>query len=318
MDVRTRTEEIERLTLSPWATFSDASRGRVRPEEQDPIRPVFQRDRDRIIHCKAFRRLKQKTQVFLSPEGDLYRTRLTHTLEVSQIARTIARALRLNEDLTEAISLAHDLGHTPFGHAGERALDKIMLSNLKKYQLILASNSPRRKELMSGLGVEYVVRTLPDVDESYPETLVGAAIPEYISRKKADAYRSMMKPGELLITADTIVWLEGKVLGKPEGREGAVEMLRALSGKSHQVFTGVCLTTTEWQKSFTAASDVLFDVLSEDEIQYYVDRYQPMDKAGAYGVQEWIGYIGVKSISGSFYNIMGLPIQKLYGELKKL
>ena len=170
-----------------------------------------------------------------------------------------------------------------------------MLSNLKKYQLILASNSPRRKELMSGLGVEYVVRTLPDVDESYPETLVGAAIPEYISRKKADAYRSMMKPGELLITADTIVWLEGKVLGKPEGREGA-----------------------EWQKSFTAASDVLFDVLSEDEIQYYVDRYQPMDKAGAYGVQEWIGYIGVKSISGSFYNIMGLPIQKLYGELKKL
>lgn len=193
-----------------------------------------------------------------------------------------------------------------------------MLSNLKKYQLILASNSPRRKELMSGLGVEYVVRTLPDVDESYPETLVGAAIPEYISRKKADAYRSMMKPGELLITADTIVWLEGKVLGKPEGREGAVEMLRALSGKSHQVFTGVCLTTTEWQKSFTAASDVLFDVLSEDEIQYYVDRYQPMDKAGAYGVQEWIGYIGVKSISGSFYNIMGLPIQKFVWGVEKV
>ena len=106
MDVRQRTEEIERLTLAPWATFSDASRGRVRLEEQDPIRPVFQRDRDRIIHCKAFRRLKQKTQVFLSPEGDLYRTRLTHTLEVAQIARTIARALRLNEDLTEAISLA--------------------------------------------------------------------------------------------------------------------------------------------------------------------------------------------------------------------
>ena len=125
MDVRTRTEEIERLTLTPWATFSDESRGRQRPEEQDPIRPVFQRDRDRVLHCKALRRLKQKTQVFLSPEGDLYRTRLTHTLEVSQIARTIARALRLNEDLTEAISLAHDLGHTPFGHAGERALDKL-------------------------------------------------------------------------------------------------------------------------------------------------------------------------------------------------
>jgi MAF protein len=197
-------------------------------------------------------------------------------------------------------------------------INKTMLGNLDKYQIILASNSPRRKELMSGLGVDYVVRTLPDVDESYPADLAGAAIPEYISCEKADAYRSIMQPGELLITADTIVWLDGKVLGKPEGREGAVEMLRSLSGKSHQVFTGVCLTTTEWQKSFTAASDVEFDVLSEEEIRYYVDKYQPMDKAGAYGVQEWIGYIGVKSISGSFYNIMGLPIQKLYGELKKL
>lgn len=193
-----------------------------------------------------------------------------------------------------------------------------MLGNLDKYRIILASNSPRRKELMSGLGVDYVVRTLPDVDESYPADLAGAEIPEYISREKADAYRSIMQPGELLITADTIVWLDGKVLGKPEGREGAVEMLRSLSGKSHQVFTGVCLTTTEWQKSFIAASDVEFDVLSEEEIRYYVDKYQPMDKAGAYGVQEWIGYIGVKSISGSFYNIMGLPIQKLYKELKDL
>ena len=177
-----------------------------------------------------------------------------------------------------------------------------MLENLDKYQIILASNSPRRKELMSGLGVDYVVRTLPDVDESYPADLSGAEIPAYISREKADAYRAIMQPGELLITADTIVWLDGKVLGKPEGREGA----------------GVCLTTTEWQKSFTAASDVEFDALSEEEIQYYVDKYQPMDKAGAYGVQEWIGYIGVKSISGSFYNIMGLPIQKLYKELKDL
>ena len=125
MNVRQRTEEIERMTFAPWATFSDQSRGRMVQEEQDPIRPVFQRDRDRVLHCKAFRRLKQKTQVFLSPEGDLYRTRLTHTLEVSQIARTIARALRLNEDLTEAISLAHDLGHTPFGHAGEQALNEL-------------------------------------------------------------------------------------------------------------------------------------------------------------------------------------------------
>lgn len=193
-----------------------------------------------------------------------------------------------------------------------------MLDNLKKYQIILASNSPRRKELMSGLGVDYVVKTLPDVDESYPDSLQGGDIPEFIACKKAGAYRSILQPGELLITADTIVWLDGKVLGKPQGREGAVEMLRALSGKKHQVFTGVCLTTTEWQKSFTAASDVLFDELSDEEIAYYVDRYQPMDKAGAYGVQEWIGYIGVHSISGSFYNIMGLPIQKLYKVLKAL
>ena len=131
MDVRQRTEEIERLTFAPWATFSDASRGRARPEPQDPIRPVFQRDRDRVIHCKAFRRLKQKTQVFLSPEGDLYRTRLTHTLEVAQVARTLARCLRLNEDLTEAIALGHDLGHTPFGHIGENTLNHRVLGGFR-------------------------------------------------------------------------------------------------------------------------------------------------------------------------------------------
>ena len=157
MDVRQRTEEIERLTLAPWATFSDESRGRQRPEEQDPIRPVFQRDRDRIIHCKAFRRLKQKTQVFLSPEGDLYRTRLTHTLEVSQIARTIARALRLNEDLTEAISLAHDLGHTPFGHAGESALDKLCPEGFRHYMQSLRVVDKLEKE-GRGLNLSWEVR----------------------------------------------------------------------------------------------------------------------------------------------------------------
>lgn len=193
-----------------------------------------------------------------------------------------------------------------------------MLDNLKKYRIILASNSPRRKELMSGLGVDYVVRTLPDVDEGYPDTLQGAEIPEFIAREKAAAYRDLMKPDELLITADTIVWLDGQVLGKPADEEGAVEMLRRLSGKMHRVFTGICLTTTEWQKSFAASSDVVFNPLTEDEIRYYVERYRPLDKAGAYGVQEWIGYIGVKSISGSFYNIMGLPIQRLYEELKRL
>lgn len=190
-----------------------------------------------------------------------------------------------------------------------------MLDNLKKYKVILASNSPRRKELLAGLGVDYEVRTLPDVDESYPETLEGADIPLYIAKEKADAYRNMMQPGELMITADTIVWLDGKVLGKPKDREEALQMLRDMSGRSHEVFTGVCITTTGWQRSFAARTEVHFSQLGEEEITYYVDKFQPMDKAGAYGVQEWIGFIGVENISGSYYNIMGLPVQRLYREL---
>ena len=193
-----------------------------------------------------------------------------------------------------------------------------MLDNLKKFNIVLASNSPRRKELMSGLGVDYVVKTLPDVDESYPDTLQGEEIPAYISREKAEAYQSMIEPDELLITADTIVWMNGEVLGKPKDREDAIRRLRKLSGASHQVITGVCLTTKGWQNSFTVTTDVTFAVLSEEEIVYYVDKYSPMDKAGAYGVQEWIGFIGVESISGSYYNVMGLPVQKLYRELIKL
>lgn len=157
MDVRRRTEEIEHLTFAPWATFSDASRGRVVPEPQDPLRPVFRRDRDRVLHCKAFRRLKQKTQVFLSPEGDLYRTRLTHTLEVSQIARTIARGLRLNEDLTEAISLAHDLGHTPFGHAGEKALNDLCPDGFHHYMQSLRVVDRLEKD-GEGLNLTWEVR----------------------------------------------------------------------------------------------------------------------------------------------------------------
>ena len=193
-----------------------------------------------------------------------------------------------------------------------------MFDNLKKYKVILASNSPRRKELLAGLGVDYEVRTLPDVDESYPETLQGADIPLYIAKEKADAYVAMMQPGELMITADTIVWLDGKVLGKPRDREDALQMLRTMSGRTHEVFTGVCITTTDWQRSFTAQTEVRFATLSEEEIAYYVDNFQPMDKAGAYGVQEWIGFIGVENISGSYYNIMGLPVQKLYRELLKV
>lgn len=193
-----------------------------------------------------------------------------------------------------------------------------MLDNLKKYKVILASNSPRRKELLAGLGVDYEVRTLPDVDESYPDTLQGADIPLYIAKEKADAYRDMLQPGELMITADTIVWLDGKVLGKPKDREDALCMLRAMSGRTHEVFTGVCITTTEWQRSFAVQTEVRFSKLSEEEITYYIDKFQPMDKAGAYGVQEWIGFIGVENISGSYYNIMGLPVQRLYKELIRI
>ena len=191
-----------------------------------------------------------------------------------------------------------------------------MLDNLKKYRLILASNSPRRKELLAGLGVDYEVRTLPDVDESYPETLQGADIPLYISRMKADAYKPMLQPDELMITADTIVWMDGMVLGKPRNRFGAIEMLRQLSGHTHQVFTGVTITTATRQHSFSVGTEVRFANLTDEEIVYYVDTYQPMDKAGAYGVQEWIGYIGVENISGSYFNVMGLPVQRLYTELK--
>ena len=193
-----------------------------------------------------------------------------------------------------------------------------MLDNLEKYKVILASGSPRRRELMAGLGVNYEVRILPDVDESYPDTLQGEEIPLYIAKEKADAYIPMMQPDELIITADTIVWLDGKVLGKPRDREDALQMLRTMSGRTHKVFTGVCITTTDWQRSFTAQTEVRFATLSEDEIIYYVDNFKPMDKAGAYGVQEWIGFIGVENISGSYYNIMGLPVQRLYRELLKV
>lgn len=192
-----------------------------------------------------------------------------------------------------------------------------MLDNLKKYRLILASNSPRRKELLAGLGLDYEVRTLPDVDESYPESLQGGDIPLYISRMKADAYKPMLQPDELMITADTIVWMDGMVLGKPRNKFGAIEMLRQLSGGVHYVYTGVSITTQTRQESFYVATEVRFANLTDEEIEYYVDTYQPMDKAGAYGVQEWIGYIGVENIQGSYFNVMGLPVQRLYTELKK-
>jgi septum formation protein len=183
-------------------------------------------------------------------------------------------------------------------------------------KIILASNSPRRRELLSGLGLDYEVRTVQGLDESYPDRLPMEEIPQYISRKKAAAYR--LQPDELLITADTIVYLDGEVLGKPADEEEARQMLRKLSGKTHQVVTGVTLTTTIMQHSFASVSLVTFAQLSKGEIDYYVTHYHPLDKAGAYGIQEWIGYIGVTSIQGSYFNVMGLPVQRLYTEMKKL
>ena len=184
-------------------------------------------------------------------------------------------------------------------------------------KIILASNSPRRKELLAGLDIPFEVKVLPSVDESYPATLKAGDIPLFISRAKADAYRASIKPDELIITADTIVWLDDSILEKPKDEADAVRMLHLLSGKMHEVFTGVTLTTSERQTSFVAESKVKFATLSDDEIAYYFSHYHPLDKAGAYGVQEWIGYVGVEYIEGSFYNVMGLPVRKLYEALKE-
>lgn len=189
--------------------------------------------------------------------------------------------------------------------------------DLSKYHIILASNSPRRKELLSGLGLTYEIKTLPDIDESFPDNLVGEDIAKYIAKEKADAYKNSLGEDTLLITADTIVLLEGKVYGKPKDESDAKGMLRDLSGKTHKVITGVCITSREKQRLFGVSSDVRFAQLEEDEISFYVDQYKPFDKAGAYGIQEWIGYIAVEYISGSYFNIMGLPVQRLYQELKK-
>ena len=184
------------------------------------------------------------------------------------------------------------------------------------YKLILASNSPRRRELLAGLGLDFEVRVLPGIDESHPAGLRGGDIPLYISRAKADAYRASLHSDELLITADTIVWLDNTVMEKPATPAQAEAMLAQLSGHTHQVFTAVCLTTAAVQDSFVCSSDVTFACLTPEEIHYYVSTFAPMDKAGAYGIQEWIGYIGVESINGSFYNVMGLPVQRLYQRLK--
>ena len=180
-------------------------------------------------------------------------------------------------------------------------------------KIILASNSPRRKELLGGLGVDFEVKVLKGVDESYPESLPATDVAEYIAAEKAAAYT--VKDDELLITADTVVIVGRDILGKPADAADACGMLRELSGKTHQVVTGVCLTTSKEQRRFSVTTDVTFKQLSDAEINYYVDKYKPYDKAGTYGIQEWIGYIGVTALSGSYYNVMGFPVQRVYEEL---
>ena len=204
-----------------------------------------------------------------------------------------------------------------------------------KYKIILASNSPRRRELLAGLDVNFEVKVLNGIDESYPDDLDAYQVAEFIAQKKAEAYRSLLNEEEssaeecLILTADTVVIApaadeqndqEGKgiILGKPKTADDAVRMLRMLSGKIHHVVTGVCLTTKDGQRHFSVTTEVSFKELTDWEINYYISHYRPFDKAGAYGIQEWIGYIGCTGLNGSYFNVMGLPVQRIYEEMLKM
>ncbi len=185
---------------------------------------------------------------------------------------------------------------------------------LPKYNYVLASKSPRRQELIHDLGIDFRVE-IRDVEENFPAELYREEIPVFLAELKAKPFLGTLAENDLLITADTIVWLDGEVFGKPSDREDAFRILKKLSGKEHQVISGVCLTGMEKQKSFYSISNVSFRELSDKEIYFYIDEFKPYDKAGAYGIQEWIGYIGITHIEGSFYNVMGLPVQQLYSEI---
>jgi len=191
----------------------------------------------------------------------------------------------------------------------------MILDKLNNYNIILASKSPRRQELLRQLDISFKVADIINVDESYDDSIVAGDIPIYLSKKKAEAYLNTLKSNDLLITADTIVWLNNKALNKPKDRVEAIEMIKSLSGNSHKVFTGVTITSLKKSYSFVAETDVYFKQLTNDEVIYYVDKFKPFDKSGAYGIQEWIGYIGITKIEGSYFNVMGLPVQQLYTEL---
>lgn len=190
----------------------------------------------------------------------------------------------------------------------------MLTEQLKAYQVVLVSQSPRRRELLKGLEIDFTATSV-DADETYPAHLQGAEVPCFITHAKAQAYKPSLGPNTLAITADTVVSIDGQILGKPANKAEAVNMLRTLSGKKHEVITAVCIFTQQKERLFYAVSEVYFKPLLDKEINHYIDTYQPFDKAGSYGVQEWIGYIGIEKIVGSYYNVMGLPIQKLYQEL---
>ena len=191
-----------------------------------------------------------------------------------------------------------------------------MLSNLNKYHIILASKSPRRQELLRGMGVDFSILT-KETDESFPPEMPLEEVPKYLSLQKSLAFNEDELPADyLLITSDTVVICEGEILGKPKDKADAVRMLRLLSGKTHHVVTGVTVRSAEKTESFAVRSNVTFATLDDEEIDYYIEHCKPYDKAGAYGIQEWIGYVGISGLEGSFYNVMGLPTRKLYGVLK--
>lgn len=192
-----------------------------------------------------------------------------------------------------------------------------LLKNLSQYQLILASQSPRRQNLLKELELDFII-DIKEVDETYPEHLQKEEIPVYLAKLKGAAFDDSIEDEQLIITADTIVWVNNGVLGKPKDRNNAEKMLKTLSENVHTVYTGVCLKTKNFERTFWASTDVYFRKLDEDEITYYLDKYKPYDKAGSYGIQEWIGYVGIERINGSYFNVMGLPVQKLYDELKKI
>lgn len=191
------------------------------------------------------------------------------------------------------------------------------LDKLKRYRIILASASPRRKELLSKLDIGFTVKTLYDVDESFPASLPVVQVPQYISRKKADAYRQKMQENDMVITADTVVAVGRRILGKPKSAEEARVMLKLLSDRYHRVVTGVTIMTAKRTETFATVSRVRFTRLNDEEIDYYISKYKPFDKAGAYGIQEWIGMVGITELNGSYFNVMGLPVQRLYAKLKE-